>query len=281
MKFFTATILTLAIVYFCNAQPGDGALILSESRFIPTEKVIYYRLGESMIPIKLIQYGPETGIFYINLHDNETTSVLATCSVLETRGGTLLRIENKNQGQVRFRFRGITYAFDPNRIFSRTGIEQSLKENGGVTEQAIEETEKFAQRILAMIPDSIFCIIALHNNTEGAYSIRSYLPGGDRITDAKAAFAGDEQDIDDIAFTTDGIIYQKMADYGFNSIWQDNNNAKKDGSLSVYCGEIRKRYVNIETQHGRLNQYVEMLQKLLDILTEGKDPHADTVTTSQ
>ena len=234
-----------------------------------------------MIPIKLTQYGPATSIFYINLHDNETTSVLATRSILETRGGTLLRIENNNQRQVRFRFRGLTYTFDPNRIFSRTGIEQSLKENGRVSDPAIEETEKFAQRLLALIPDSISCIIALHNNTEGAYSIRSYLPGGDRVTDAKAAFADERQDIDDIAFSTDRTIYEKMADRGFNSIWQDNNNAKRDGSLSVYCGENNRRYVNIETQHGRLNQYVEMLEKLLDILAEGKDRHADTVDIPQ
>ena len=268
MKFFSATILSFLLISFCNGQPGDGNLYLSESKYIPSERTIFYKLGESTIPIKLTEYGSPTGIIYINLHDNETTSVLATRLVLETRGGTLLRIDNNNQRLVRFRLRGLNYAFDPNRVFSRIGIEQSLKENGRVTDPAIEETEKFGQRILAMIPDSVSCIIALHNNTEGDYSIRSYLPGGDRFTDAKAAFADERQDIDDIAFTTDGTIYKKMAENGFNSIWQDNFNAKKDGSLSVYCGETRIRYVNIETQHGRLNQYVEMLQKLLDILTD-------------
>jgi hypothetical protein len=59
-----------------------------------------------------------------------------------------------------------------------------------------------------------------------------------------------------------------MADHGYNSIWQDNVNARKDGSLSVYCGEKGKRYINIETEHGRLNQYIEMLYKLLAILSE-------------
>lgn len=281
MKFFVTTILAFLLIDYCNAQPGEENLFLSESKYIPSQKTIFYKLGESTIPIKLTQYGSAMGIFYINVHDNETTSVMAARSILETRGGILLRIENNNQRLVRFRLRGLTFAFDPNRIFSRMGIEQSLKENGRVTEPAIDETEKFAQRILSMIPDSISCIIALHNNTEGAYSIRSYLPRGDRKTDAKAAIAGEKQDIDDIAFTTDGTIYLKMANYGFNSIWQDNNNAKKDGSLSVYCGENHKRYVNIETQHGNLSQYIEMLEKLLDILTELKLPGTNTVNTPQ
>ena len=61
-----------------------------------------------------------------------------------------------------------------------------------------------------------------------------------------------------------------MADQGFNSIWQHNERAKKDGSLSVFYGEKNERYINIETQHGRLAQYIEMFGKLLDILADEK-----------
>ena len=74
--------------------------------------------------------------------------------------------------------------------------------------------------------------------------------------------------MDDIVLTTDSVLYKKMADRGYNSIWQDNERAKKDGSLSVFYGENNKRYVNIETQHGRLSQYIEMFSKLLDILND-------------
>ena len=59
-----------------------------------------------------------------------------------------------------------------------------------------------------------------------------------------------------------------MADKGYNSIWQDNVHVRKDGSLSVYCGEKGKRYINIETEHGKFDQYAEMLGKLLAILSE-------------
>ena len=128
--------------------------------------------------------------------------------------------------------------------------------------------EKFANRILELFPAAISCIIALHNNTDEAYSIKTYLPGNEKELDAKAAYYNQLQDKDDLILTTDSILYQKMVDNGFNSIWQDNAKAARDGSLSVYCGESNKRYINIETQHGKLAQYIEMLEKLVTIIAE-------------
>lgn len=251
------------------AQPAGENLVISEARYIPLEKTIYYKIGDNKnIPLKLIQYGPVNNIFCFNMHDNEFTSVNAARSVLELRGGTLLKIENNAQRVIRFQLRGVQYAFDPNRIFSRTGIEQTLKENGKTSQQAITEVEKFGQRLLQLIPDSVSCIIALHNNTEGAYSIKSYLAGGDRLKDAKEAIESIGQDADDIAFTTDRDIFESMVKAGYNSILQDNEKVKQDGSLSVYYGTRGRRYVNIETQHGRTGQYQQMLEKLLDFLSQ-------------
>lgn len=63
-----------------------------------------------------------------------------------------------------------------------------------------------------------------------------------------------------------------MASFGYNSILQDNDNVFRDGSLSVYYGELNKRYVNIETQHGKNNLYQEMLAKLLSVLDNERRP---------
>jgi len=84
-------------------------------------------------------------IVCINVHDNETTSVEAARSALESNGGTLIKIENNRQRMIRFKWRGHSYSFDPNRIFSRIGIEQTLKDNGRSSKQAAKEIEKFAQ----------------------------------------------------------------------------------------------------------------------------------------
>ncbi|MFZ9388427.1 MAG: hypothetical protein ACO25B_11155 [Chitinophagaceae bacterium] len=218
------------------------------------------------------QYGPGNNVICINLHDNESTSVEAARSVLQLKGGTLIRIENQAQRIVRFRLRGQVFGFDPNRIFARTGIESTLKENGRSSPQAIEELEKFAQRLLELLPENLQCVVALHNNTEEAFSIKSYLPGGDHKSDALEVYVNNSQDVDDIVLTTHRNLYEKMASLGYNSILQDNKRAKQDGSLSVYCGENNRRYINIETQHGRTTQYQEMLAHLLDYLLPAVQP---------
>jgi hypothetical protein len=252
------------------AQPLSEVKLASNSFYIPVIKTIFYRLGDKAIPLSIYKYGNSSDIVCINLHDNEFTSVQAARSVLEEKGGVLIKLDNNRQRVIRFRLKGEIYAFDPNRVFSRTGIAQTLTENSSVDTEAIAEIEKFAIRLLNLIPDETTCIVALHNNSDNAYSIKSYLPGKDREKDACKVHANNKQDIDDIILTTDSILFKKMADSGYNSIWQHNERAKKDGSLSVWYGEKNKRYINIETQHGRLTQYIEMIRKLLDIIGDEK-----------
>ena len=268
MKLVLTFILSTLFMNGGYAQPVSENLAVTEARFFPLEKTIYYKLGDKTIPLKVLQYGPANDIACINIHDNEFTSVQAAKSVLEIKGGTLIKIENNAQRIIRFSLRGVLYSFDPNRIFSRTGIEQTLKENGRISLLAIEEVEKFGQRLLQLIPDNISCVIALHNNTENAYSVKSYLSGGDRHKDAKQVYADSLQDADDIIFTTDPSLFEEMASLGYNCILQNNEKVRRDGSLSVYYGEQNRRYVNIETQHGKTDQYQEMLENLIDILVE-------------
>ena len=244
--------------------------VVKATAFIPAEKIILHKLGDKTISIKLIQYGQAVTACCINLHDDEKTAVQAARSVLEQQGGVLIRIENNAQRIISFPFKGVVYSFDPNRIFSQKGIKFTLKAKGKTNPLAIIEVEKFAAHLLQLIPDSIACLIALHNNTDGDFSVKSYQPGGKRQTDARQVYADNWQDIDDITFTTDEILFSKMSSMGYNSILQDNANVTKDGSLSVYFGEQKKRYINIETQHGKTAQYKEMLGKLLYFLDEEK-----------
>lgn len=260
---FSALLIAVSLV----AQSPPPEILVSPTFYIPSEKMIYHNLGESRVPVKVIQYGERDDFICINLHDNEGTSVEAAKTILQSTGGTLIKIENRKQRVIRFRFRGTGYAFDPNRMFSRVGIEQSLKENTGrANALVIDEIEKFAQSILEMIPDSASCIVALHNNTNEAFSVKSYLDGSDRDRDSREVSHNLTQDPDDIIITTDEKLFRMMGELGYNAILQDNENAKRDGSLSVWSGENNRRYINIETEHGKLKQYIEMLQGLVDHL---------------
>lgn len=278
LRYLVNLILSIPISAAVAAQPAAPSRSGDKNLFEPSEKVIFYKLGNKTIPVKILQFGPVTEKVYINLHDSEPTSYNAARILLSSTGGTLIKIENNQRRNIRFQLNKINYSFDPNRIFSRSGIEQTLRESGRSGKGAINEIEQFSKWFLQLIPANTTCVISLHNNSDGDYSIKTYLPGGKRQRDAKAVYEDSLQDIDDIVFTTDSVLYNKMANYCYNAIWQDNVNVKKDGSLSVYFGERNRRYVNIETEHGKLDKHVEMMEKLIFILS---DQNSYTYTASE
>jgi hypothetical protein len=138
-----------------------------------------------------------------------------------------------------------------------------LEQYGRTSNHAINGVEKLGQRIIQLIPGQVTCVIALHNNTEDYFSAIEYTPGGVRAADARKVFINNEQDADDFFLTTDHSLYEKLADEGFNTILQDNSRCKEDGSLSVYCGKKVIRYVNCETEHGKSEQYYQMMKVLV------------------
>ena len=263
MKFLLVIILSTSV--FVTKNEGLNS---SGEKFSPKESTFYYKLGDRPIPIKLLQYGELKDIVMINLHSDETTSVDASQKVLESTGGLLIKVENRNKRNIQFRLENRIYSFDPNRIFTREGIVQSLNQNGRISPRAIDEVERFASRILQFIPESTSCIIALHNNTNGNYSIDSYLPGRERENDAKLVYKNSSQDEDDHFLTTDSILFTQLSSKRYNVIWQNNETASDDGSLSVYCGKKGIRYLNCETEHGKYDQYCEMLMAAYNVLLD-------------
>ncbi|MBL0335227.1 MAG: hypothetical protein IPP73_07920 [Chitinophagaceae bacterium] len=275
MKRTSLILLTILAWTTLQAQPLQTEMS-STALYRPVEQTRFFTIGDRRLPVKILQFGPANGIVYINLHDNENSSVDAALVVLEQQGGTLIKIENNDQRVISFRLQGQTYRFDPNRIYSRAGIEQTLRENRRYHPQAVKMIDQFAQEFLTLIPDSTHCVIALHNNTDEAYSVKSYMPGHERAKDAMFVYCDSLQDVDDIFFTTDTAIYSAMSGFGYNAICQDNEKVKKDGSLSVYFGQIGRRYVNLETEHGRTGPYLEMLNRLVGWLeTLRKTPEGE------
>jgi hypothetical protein len=256
MQYSSLPLLLLLPVFVISQTTASP---VASRTLIPKVTTVYYQLGNTVIPIKSYQYGNSRDLFFINLHDDEMTAVNGAIRLLETNGGTLLRLANKKQRNISFKMDGVSYLFDPNRIFSRHGISQSLSAFGRVSKKAMDEVEKFARRILKFLPSSPTCVIALHNNSDGKFSVTSYLKGNEREKDARAVHLSPNEDPDDLFLTTDSTLYRNLAKEKFNVVWQDNRNAYKDGSLSVYCGEKNIRYLNCETEHGKTSQYRDMI----------------------
>jgi hypothetical protein len=278
---FRKTLLPVLIILGLQSFGGDSLVNSGKPLFLPRESAVSYKLGERIIQIKTFQYGTVKDIVYINLHDDEMTAINGAKKLLEKKGGILIKIENYRTRNIRFKLDGKYYTIDPNRMFSRKGIEQSLLLLGNTSPKAIDEVEKFANRILQLIPPNPSCVVALHNNTNGRFSVNTYLPGGPRQKDAKALHVNPDQDADDFFLTTDSVLFKQFAAENYNAILQDNEKAKKDGSLSVYCGERNMQYVNCETEHGRQEQYDEMIVLAVDKIEKtdmGERPNPNAIT---
>jgi hypothetical protein len=257
MRNFSLLLLILLFPVFVFSQTAASSVA---SRVLtPKVTIVYYQLGNTVIPIKYYQFGDSKDLFFINLHDDEATAVNGALRLLEMQGGILVRLVNQKQRNISFKMGGVSYLFDPNRIFSRHGIIQSLTTFGRISNKAVDEIEKFANRLLKFLPPSPVCVIALHNNSDGKFSVTSYLRGNEREQDAKAIHVAPDEDPDDLFLTTDSILYRNLVKEKFNVVWQDNRTAYRDGSLSVYCGEKNIRYLNCETEHGKTSQYSAMI----------------------
>ncbi len=229
-----------------------------------SETVYPYQLGNTIIPVIVTQFGDAGDIVMLNLHDNERTSVNAGKKVLVEKGGLLIRIDNQNNRLISFNLDDKKYTFDPNRMFTRPGIEASLKLNSQSTPQAVDIVSRFADSLLSKIPLHTDKVIALHNNDASAgLSIHSYSPGGAYEKEATQVYVNFEKDPDDFFLSTTHPLFLKVVTHGYNAILQNNKDVTDDGSLSVYMGLRNKAYINVEAEHGHEEEQTKMLQHLL------------------
>ncbi len=226
------------------------------------EKIIQYNLGDRAVKIVVSKTAGQLSKFvYFNLHDNENTSVEAAKEIIKKYGGTLVEIENGDKRLISFSLKDEEFTFDPNRIFTRVGIKTTLENNGKYTIEAESETNKFAEKLKNLLKN-VRLIIALHNNNNENYSIKSYLTGGEYESDAKLVNINSEIDIDDFFFVTGNVFFNFLKEKNQNVALQDNANVTDDGSLSVYCGRQKISYINVEAENGHLAEQTKMLEIL-------------------
>ena len=256
--------LFLVTLLCIQAQPRMNVNSIIPGKNEVKVKTILYQLADNTIPIKIQQFGERNDILFINLHDDEYTSVDAAKRILNELGGILIEIENNFQRNIRFRIGRQIHRVDPNCIFSTRGAKKSIEDLGISSARAIDEAMRLGKRIVQLIPESAKLVIALHNNTPGYFSVNDYTAGNPRSTDSKKVYVNSAEDSDDFFLTTNNDLYERLADKGFNAILQDNKNCNDDGSLSVYCGKNNINYINCETEHGKSQQYDKMLVALIN-----------------
>jgi hypothetical protein len=244
----------------CCSAVGQDEPLRSEIRRVP--------IGETEIGVAITEK-PGSPYVFVNLHDDESTSVEAVHDVLNRSGGRLVELRHTGKRLVVFKLKEREFHVDPNRIFTRAGARKTLERHATYSDDAVVAVKRFAGDLLNIYRiDRSVAVIALHNNPPGLYSAFSYAAGGKYARDAEDVFIRDGSDPDDFFFVTERAVFDALKQKGYNVVLQDNRQVTDDGSLSVYCGKSNVRYVNVEADHGHRKEQARMLLDLKSILDE-------------
>lgn len=219
-----------------------------------------FQIGDTTIHVRTTQIERARPTF-LNLHDDENTSVSAGKRILRQSGGRLIELEHGSKRLISFDLAGQTYRFDPNRIFSASGVTATLTRTKNYSTTAHVAVEEFASRFIEDFHlDHEPVIIALHNTGGGGLSINSYLATGDKPTTASAVHVSTNRFAGDFFYVTDRRFFDYLKARDFNVTLQDDTNVPDDGSASVYFARKVIPYLNIEADHSHLDEQIEMVR---------------------
>ncbi|RYZ29895.1 MAG: hypothetical protein EOO10_04720 [Chitinophagaceae bacterium] len=226
----------------------------------PVVKEHSHTLGTTTIGIRQTTYPTTFPIQFVQLHHNELTADAATRTVSEEMGIDYLQIRNNEKRLVDFTLNGKPYRFDPNRMFSKEGIVNSMKLHSRYSEDGFVNISSFRDFILTLL-ERKKTIVAVHNNTDGDFTIANYKKSKTGLVHQNVS-----HDPDDFFITTDSLLFTKLKEKDFNVVWENGHLLEDDGSLSIYCSRNEIVYVNVEAEHGHQEQQERMLRTLIEIL---------------
>ncbi len=260
----------IRVVSFVAFLSGGGAALSQETSSRLTEGTFEVPLGSEKIEF-FYQVSPVEGKapLVISLHRNESLAFPLLRDLLHEYPGRFVGI--KTPGSRRLSLKGggsKAFTIDPNRIFSEAGIERDLKQFSFFNPEMAREIKSFSVAYLEKIKLAKgVTVIAVHNNTDGGFSLDSYLKGGSESEAAAEVFHGPGWDPDDFILVTHPDHFRALKELRFNVVLQDNARAPDDGSLSVYCGKEGIDYLNVEAEFGHSAEQDRMLRAVLSLAT--------------
>ncbi|MCU0447354.1 MAG: hypothetical protein MUE85_20855 [Microscillaceae bacterium] len=231
-------------------------------------KTFVYTLGSATIKVVVYEQNNPNQITYFNLHDNENTSVEATQVILKNpkNSGKLVELQHSGERLISFEYQGAKYQIDPNRMFTKVGIEKNLKNYGNYSDAARDTVFAFGQKIYRDFLQGSRLIVAMHNNKNEGYNVKSYLPGGEYKTDAQDVFYNPKWGTGEFFYVIDQAHFAFFKQKKVSAVLQDPQKVTDDGSLSVFAQNQGMAYLNVEAQHGNLKPQIKMLTILQDLL---------------
>lgn len=235
----------------CSQQEGADPVPQVTNHELP--------VGLSTVSVLKTHYTTKTPLLFVHLHSNETTAAEVAQAVSAKRSIPFVRIRNGNERLIPFRLSSYAYRFDPNRMFSDSGIRKTLSLHNTSTDAAFSAVKAFSDTVLTLL-DTGKIIVALHNNTNDRFNILSY-----KAVDMPVHI-NNNHDPDDFFLTNDEEIFNRLRDLDLNVVLEDAAKVEDDGSLSLYCSRQNIRYVNVEAEHGHEQEQMQMLEMLLQLI---------------
>jgi len=268
MRVFVLMVILTIVGCKADTAPAEKIEISSKDKIpagsvapaVLKDTILLLKAGETEIKIKFYNFGSVSRKVFINLHDDENTSVDATKKLISETDDPFLEVQAQGERKIAFRINKKKYRFDPNRIFTPAGIEKTLKANGKSSPEAVEATSLFAESITCLLA-KYDTIVAVHNNKRG-YSLKDYLKGGSLVRDADEVFQNPKMSPHDFFFVVDRSDFELIKGKGINVVLQAAATVTDDGSLSVYCQQKKIRYLNCEALEGNLKEQTRMLREV-------------------
>jgi len=227
----------------------------------------YLNIGD--LEVSLVRYSyNEPNVNFLAIHDDEDTGVKAAFQYIKTNGGSIIDTQYGSVRNFKFLLKEEEFQTDPNGIYTKEGRLAGLEKYGAITDDALEELEHASKTILkTYLPKHKDYIITLHNNADGGFGIRSYLPGYALESAADSVHINFQTDEDDMILVTDLKVFNLLKKENVNVILQAKT-APDDGSLSVYAMQHKIPYINIEVQHGHLEENLRLIELGVKALKE-------------
>jgi hypothetical protein len=221
------------------------------------------------LSVNLVKYTyGEPNINFIAIHDNEDTGVKAAFEYIRLYGGTIIDSQYGGLRNFKLVHNEEEFQIDPNGIYTTTGITKGLEKYNRAEPAVVKMMGESANTILKLYssekPSYIF---ALHNNGDGGYGIPSYLKGYELAQFADSLHINFQMDPDDLILVTDTALFNGLKKENVNVVLQSKN-APDDGSLSFYAMQQDIPYINVEVQHGHLEEHYRLIEVAIKVLKQ-------------
>lgn len=224
---------------------GSAMAKTSVPQNVKIEKIAY-RLGDTSIFLNRYTAHDGKGLTYFHPHSSEPTSLETSLQVIAEYGGVVVSFDNVPNRYVSFKLEGKDYSFDPNRIYTKDGVEDNLKLLGAYSRKAEDEVFRFSQWLSGVLSASR--VFAIHNNMNKGYNVLSYRhKDGSLAKGVKAINIVPKNNTGNFVYTTNAALFLAAKESGFNAVLQGKD-VVDDGSYSVFAMKKGIDYINVETQ---------------------------------